>query len=91
MNEIRKFCAAMGASISKTLDEISETRLVPLAGLEPAQPCDYLILSLAIDAILFLSGSTIKRAISLSALAFQAWRPILSQPEPRGNWPPGAS
>jgi hypothetical protein len=35
------------ASIFRAPDEIDETRLVPLAGLEPAQPCDYLILSQA--------------------------------------------
>jgi hypothetical protein len=35
------------APISGALDEISETGLVPLAGLEPAQCCHYLILSQA--------------------------------------------
>jgi hypothetical protein len=35
------------APISGTFDKISETRLVPLAGLEPARPCGHQILSQA--------------------------------------------
>jgi hypothetical protein len=44
---IPDFASWRRTPISTTLDEISKTGLVPLAGLEPAQCCHYLILSQA--------------------------------------------